>query len=398
MKAATTPPHLGSMILLVALVVLTLNMFLPALPAMALAFGVSEARMGLAVSAYMVAAGVLQLILGPISDRIGRRPVMLVSMGLYVVASLGTFVATDFTVFLICRLLQAVVLAGSIVGLATLRDIYSTKEAASKMGIVAAAMAIAPMIGPSVGGILETFVGWRAIFALYSILGAAALALTWFDWGETLVKARRTPSEHTQAYAELLGSGLFWAYALCTTFSIATFYIFLTGAPFVALAVFGLSSAWVGVGLGSITAGFMVGSAVTSRMAPRVGLTRLILTGRVVALIGLCCGAALFLAGLSHPLLLFGATMFVGFGNGLTIANTNAGMISVRPDLAGSAAGLSGALQLFGGAVFASVTLIWIGAGATPLRLLSLMIVASVVAFGFAVVAARSAAAQTAQD
>ena len=398
MKAATTPPHLGSMILLVALVVLTLNMFLPALPAMAVAFGVSEARMGLAVSAYMLAAGVLQLILGPISDRVGRRPVILVSMGLYLVASLGTLIATDFTVFLICRLLQAMVLAGSIVGLATLRDMYSTKDAAGKMGIVAAAMSIAPMIGPAIGGILETFVGWRAIFALYSALGAAALALTWLDWGETLVKARRTPSEQAQAYAALLGSGLFWAYALCTTFSVATFYIFLTGAPFVALAVFGLSSAWVGVGLGSITAGFMVGSTVTSRMAPRVGLTRLILTGRVVALIGLCGGAALFLAGLSHPLLLFGATIFVGFGNGLTIANTNAGMISVRPDLAGSAAGLSGALQLFGGAVFASVTLVWIGAGATPLRLLALMIAASTVALVFALLAARRDAAQTALD
>lgn len=398
MKAATTPPHLGSMILLVALVVLTLNMFLPALPAMAVAFGVSEARMGLAVSAYMLAAGVLQLILGPISDRVGRRPVILVSMGLYLVASLGTLIATHFTVFLICRLLQAMVLAGSIVGLATLRDMYSTKDAAGKMGIVAAAMSIAPMIGPAIGGILETFVGWRAIFALYSALGAAALALTWLDWGETLVKARRTPSEQAQAYAALLGSGLFWAYALCTTFSVATFYIFLAGAPFVALAVFGLSSAWVGVGLGSITAGFMVGSTVTSRMAPRVGLTRLILTGRVVALIGLCGGAALFLAGLSHPLLLFGATIFVGFGNGLTIANTNAGMISVRPDLAGSAAGLSGALQLFGGAVFASVTLVWIGAGATPLRLLALMIAASTVALVFALLAARGDAAQTALD
>ena len=398
MTAAKKAPHLGSMILLVALTVLTLNMFLPALPAMALAFGVSEARMGLAVSAYMLAAGVLQLILGPISDRIGRRPVMLASMGLYVVASLGTFIAQDFTVFLICRLLQAMVLAGSIVGLATLRDMYSTKEAAGKMGIVAAAMAIAPMVGPTIGGILETFVGWRAIFALYSVLGAAALALTWFDWGETMVRARRSPSEQAQAYAALLGSSLFWTYALCTTFSVATFYIFLTGAPFVALAAFGLSSAWVGAGLGSITLGFMIGSAVTSRMAPRVGLSPLILTGRSLALIGLCVGTALFLAGFSHPLLMFGATICVGFGNGLTIANTNAGMISVRPDLAGSAAGLSGALQLFGGAVMTSATLVWIGAGATPVRLMSLMIAASVVALAFAILAARGAANQPAQD
>ncbi len=398
MKAARTPPHLGSMILLVGLVVLTLNMFLPALPAMALAFGVSEATMGLAVYGYMIAAGVLQLVLGPISDQVGRRPVMLVAFTLYVCASVGTVLAENFTVFLICRLLQAMVLAGSIVGLASLRDMYSTKEAAGKMGVVAAAMAVAPMIGPAIGGLLETFIGWRAIFALYALLGAAGLALAWFDWGETLVKARRSPREQAQAYGALLGSGLFWAYALCTMFSVGAFYVFLAGAPFVALAVFDLSSAWVGVGLGSITAGYMLGSMVTSRMAPRVGLTPLILSGRVAALVGLGAGAALFALGASHPLILFGATICVGFGNGLTVANTNAGMISVRPDLAGSAAGLSGALQLFGGAVLTSATLVWIEAGATPLRLLSLMIGASLLALVLALVAAKGAAAQPAQD
>ena len=93
-------------------------------------------------------------------------------MMLYAVASLGTMVATDFTVFLVCRLVQAVVLAGSVIGLAALRDMYSTREAAGKMGTVAAAMAIAPMIGPAIGGVLETVLGWRAIFALYAGLGA----------------------------------------------------------------------------------------------------------------------------------------------------------------------------------------------------------------------------------
>jgi MFS family permease len=182
---ARTPPHLLTMILLVGLVVLTLNMFLPALPAMAVAFGVGEGTMGLAVSAYMVAAGVLQLILGPISDLLGRRPVILGAMAVYALASLGAVLAIDFTVFLVCRLMQALVLAGSIVGLAALRDMYATREAAGKMGTIAAAMAIAPMIGPALGGVLDTLIGWRAIFALYTGLGAACAVLCWADWGET---------------------------------------------------------------------------------------------------------------------------------------------------------------------------------------------------------------------
>ena len=395
LNPARTAPHLDSMILLVALVVLTLNMFLPALPAMAVAFGVSEATMGLAVSAYMIAAGVLQLLLGPISDRVGRRPVMLVAMTIYALASVGTLVATDFTVFLIARLLQSMILAGSVIGLATLGDMYSTKDAASKMGTVAAAMAIAPMLGPAIGGALETFLGWRAIFALYAILGGAGVLLAWGDWGETLKATGRSMSEELNAYRALLGAGLFWAYVLCTTFSIGTFYIFLTGAPFVAAQSFGLSSAWVGVGLGSITGGFMIGSAFSSRFVGKFGLSRLILSGRVLALFGLSNGATLFWFGLSHPLLLFGATICVGIGNGLTVANTGAGLISVRPDLAGTAAGLSGALQLFGGSFLTGITLIWIGAGATPLRLLVLMIAASILALGFAMLAARAEIGRT---
>lgn len=389
---ARTPPHLATMILLVTMVVLTLNMFLPALPRMAEGFGVSEAQMGLAVSAYMIAAGVLQLILGPISDLLGRRRVILVALAVYALASLGAALATDFTVFLICRLVQALVLAGSVVGLAALRDMYSTREAAGKMGTISAAMAIAPMIGPTLGGILDTLVGWRAIFGLYAGLGAIGLVLCWIDWGETRVKVRRSPAEQLAAYRALLGSGLFWAYALCTGVSVGTFYIFLTGAPFVALESFGLSTTWVGVGLGSITGGYMIGSAVTARLAPRLGVSVLILSGRSLALAGLCAGAGLFLLGVSHPLVLFGATICVGLGNGLTLSNTNAGLISVRPDLAGSAAGLSGALQLFGGAVLTGLTLPVMAAGATPLRLLALMIAASVVALGLAVLAARGAA------
>jgi DHA1 family bicyclomycin/chloramphenicol resistance-like MFS transporter len=138
----------------------------------------------------------------------------------------------------------------------------------------------------------------------------------------------------------------------------------------------------------------MIGSAITARLSSRLGLTPMILAGRSLALLGLCAGAGVFVIGLSHPLVLFAATICVGLGNGLTIPNTNAGMISVRPDLAGSAAGLSGALQLFGGAVLTGLTLPWMAAGATPLRLLALMIAASVVALVLAVLAARGAARQ----
>jgi DHA1 family bicyclomycin/chloramphenicol resistance-like MFS transporter len=219
--------------------VLTLNMFMPALPRMAVAFGVSEATMGLAVSAYMVAAGVLQLILGPISDYLGRRPVILGALAVYALASLGATLATDFTVFLACRLVQALVMAGSIVGLAALRDMYATREAAGKMGTDCRRhghRADDRPGGRRHAGHVDRLA--RDLRALHRDGGGLPVPV-WIDWGETRVQVRRSPREQVAAYRALLGAGLFWAYSMCTAMSVGTFYIFLTGAPFVALAVSG---------------------------------------------------------------------------------------------------------------------------------------------------------------
>lgn len=151
-----TRPRLVTLILLTALTVLTLNMFLPALPAMRAEFGVSEAVMGRAISLYMVAAAVLQLGLGPLSDRVGRRPVILGLLGVYVVASLVSLFARDITVFLMARTLQAVAVGGGILGSAVVRDMYDGRAAAAKLSLIASAMAIAPMLAPMLGGVVES--------------------------------------------------------------------------------------------------------------------------------------------------------------------------------------------------------------------------------------------------
>jgi Bcr/CflA subfamily drug resistance transporter len=390
MRPAATPPHLGTIILLVGLSVASLNMFLPALPEMARDFGASEAAMGLAVSGYLIVAGALQLLLGPLSDRIGRRPVILGALAVYALASVGCLLADSLTVFLVCRLAQGTVIAGSIVTMAALRDMYPPREAAGKLGTVAAAMALAPMLGPPLGGVLDTVIGWRAIFVLYAVLGTGAVALVWADFGETQTGTARPLAAQVAAWRALLGSGAFWAYALCTGFSVGVFYVFLTGAPFVAVGVFGLSTAALGVGLGSISGGYMLGSAVTARLSPKVGMGPMILAGRLVAVGGLGLGALCFALGLSHPVLLFAATLSVGLGNGFTLANTHAGALSVRPDLAGSAAGLAGAMQLLGGAALTSVTLAWLGGGVSALRLLALMIAVALAALAFGVMAVRN--------
>ena len=398
MTAARTPPHLSTIVLLVALAVLTLNMFLPALPSMARDFAVSEAVMGLAVSGYMVVAGLLQLVVGQIKVRVGRRPVLLTVLAIYVAASLGCVLAPTVEVFLVCRLTQGLIIGGSIVAAAAIRDLYPPRVAAGKMGTVAAAMAVAPMLGPAVGGVLDTVLSWQAVFGLYAGLGAVVLGLVWADFGETLNRPPRSWAAQARAYGTLLRTGAFWAYALCTSFSVGAFYVFLTGAPFVAVQVFGLSTALVGVGLGSITGGYMMGSFLTSRLSPRYGMAPLILAGRILPVVGLSSAALAYGLGATTPLILFAATVSVGFGNGLTLPNTNSGAMSVRPDLAASAGGLSGAMQLLGGSVLTLVTLWWLALGVTPLRLLVLMIAMTSAALIFGLWAIRCQRALDAAD
>ena len=387
-----TPPHLTTMILLTGLAVLSLNMFLPSLPRMTVDLGASESTMALAVSGYMIVSGLLQLIMGPVSDRLGRRPVMVVAVSLYVAASLGCVLARDPALFLVFRMAQAVIITSTVLSAAIIRDQFPAREAASKMGVIGASMALAPMLGPTLGGILDTVIGWRAIFALYAVLGAVALALVWVDLGETLKTGPRPL--RASDYAALLRSGRFWGYAMCQAFSVGAFYVFIAGAPFVATRVWGLSPAWIGAGIGSITGGFLFGALATARLAPRLGLHRLILAGRIIPALGVTLGLLAFLAGFTSPLVLFGFTLTVGLGNGLTMANANTGVVSVRPDLAGTAASLSGALAVWGGAALTWITLLAVERSGTPVMLLSLILGSVLVSLVAGVMAIRLDRAQ----
>jgi DHA1 family bicyclomycin/chloramphenicol resistance-like MFS transporter len=367
-----TPPSLITLALLSAVSMLTLNMILPSLPSMARDLAAREAVVALAVSGYMLVAALFLLTLGPLSDRFGRRRVMLLALCIYLGASLGCTLASDVTTLLICRVLQGVIVAGAVVSSAVIRDQYSAHESAGKMGAISAATAVGPMLAPILGGLLDGALGWRSIFALYTALGAVLLVLVWFDMGET--RAPGQPAARQADWGALLASGRYWAYVLCSAFSVGAFYVFVTGVPYVATQQWQLTPAQVGLGLGSITGGFMLGASITARLAPRRGIYGLIWVGRWVPTLALSLALLLFAAGVSNPLALFGLTVFVGLGNGLTLSNANAGALSVRPDLAGTAAGLAGALSIALGAVLSGLTALAVERWATPALLTTLML------------------------
>ena len=379
MPRSPSPPGLTTLVLLTATSVLALNMFLPSLVSIAEEFQADYAVVSLSVAGYLAVTAVVNLIAGPVSDRLGRRPVVLAVLVLFALASLGCALAGNVWVFLGFRLLMAGVASGAVVAMAIVRDTRTRQEAAAMIGYISMAMAVAPMLGPMLGGVLDTAFGWRANFWLYAGLGVGLLALCWVDLGETQAERSEAPAPLRRNLATIAKLPVFWAYAICTAASTGAFFVFLAGAPLVAVATFGLDSDILGMIIGSITAGFMLGSFLSGRIAPKVHLTTLMLVGRTVACLGLSAGLVLLISGVLSPLTFFGSTIFVGLGNGLTMPSSNAGAMSVAPGLTGSAAGLNASVNVATGAALTSLTGVILTQSHGPYQLLSLMLATSLV-------------------
>ncbi|MEO9874165.1 MAG: multidrug effflux MFS transporter [Anderseniella sp.] len=356
LTTAKSAPGIATLILVTGLSTLSLNMFIPSLSKIAVTFSADYGLTSVSIAGYLGMTAILQIVIGPLSDRFGRRPVMLTGLLVFILASVGCLLATDIWTFLAFRMLQASVICGAALSPAIVRDMVPARQAASLLGYISMAMAVAPMLGPMFGGALDELFGWRASFVAFVGIGMLVFGLCWIDLGETNHHRSDTFADQFTTYPELLSSKRFWGYSLCMAFSTGAFYAFLAGVPLVAKSLFAMSTGTLGIYIGSITGGFFVGSFLSGRYAKRYHLTSLMIAGRVAACAGLSAGLVIFLAGYVHELFLFGATIFVGIGNGLTMPSSSVGAMSVRPRLAGSAAGLSGALTVAGGAIITFAT------------------------------------------
>ncbi|MBU9696888.1 multidrug effflux MFS transporter [Rhodobacteraceae bacterium HSP-20] len=373
-----TPPHIATLILMAGLSALTMNIFLPSLPGMAAWFDVPYALMQLSVALYLALSAVLQVVIGPVSDRFGRRKVLLVSLVLFLIATVGTLFAPDATSFLVFRMAQAVIAAGMVLSRAVVRDMVPDAQAASMIGYVTMGMSIVPMIGPVIGGVLDETFGWQANFALLLALGLATFALIWADLGETATIRRISFMDQVRTYPALLKSRRFWGYVGCASFASGSFFAYLGGAPYVGNVVFGLSSSEIGVLFAITAVGYAAGNFIAGRFSVRVGMNRMVLMGSLVTASGLGFLLLLTLAGFHSAYIFFGSTIAVGLGNGMTLPNANAGMLSIKPELAGTASGLGGAIQIGGGAALAALAGALLTEGATEMPLVLLMLGSSV--------------------
>lgn len=381
---AQEAPPLFVLIAVSALAVLPVNMFVPSLPGIARDLGVEFLVVNAAVAGYAVATAFTHLIAGALSDRFGRRPIALVALAVFTVASIGCSVATDIRTFLWCRWLQGAVTAGYAISLAAIRDTSHEHAAASRIGYVSSAWAVAPMVGPVFGGMLDTHFGWRANFIAFALLGIVGLYLVAFHLRETNHHPSKSLALQFRGYGDLLRSTRFCAYALCMAFALGTLYVFLIGAPLVAAQRRDTSSTALGLYMGMVPAGFIVGSYLVGRAKSRRSPTEFIVAGRVLTCSGLLIGLGLMLAGVTHPLAFFGPCISVGLGNGLTMPAANARVLSIRPGLAGTAAGLATALSLAGAGIIALASGLVVNAPNASVATLGAMLTASLLSLATA--------------
>lgn len=366
----TSPPHIFTLIMVAGISALNMSIFLPSLNSMARYFDTDYAVMQIALSGYLAATALLQLVIGPISDRYGRRVITLISLAVFVFATIGALLSTNVEAFLFFRMMQAIVAAGLVLSRAVVRDMVPQNQAASMIGYVTMGMALVPMFGPMIGGLLDQLYDWHATFVFLAIAGTGVFFLTWFDQGETIKGGGVSFAEQLRGYPELLRSPRFWGYSLCAAFASGAFFALLGGASFIAGEVFGLSPLWSGVALGAPAIGYAVGNYISGNYSVRVGVNAMATYGSIILIIGMGASLVITLLGFNHPLLFFGFCTMLGLGNGVALPNTMAGLLSVRPHLAGTASGLGGALMVAGGAALAQLAggMLNVETGTLPLQ------------------------------
>jgi len=328
---------------------LSLNILAPAMPGLIGTLGAGAGTVQLTLSLFLLGMAISQLVLGTLSDRFGRRPVMLAGLALTVVASFAALATTSITGLIVARTCQAFgATAGIVIGRAVVRDLYDRDRAASMIGWVTMAMVVAPMIAPLIGGALDTALGWHAIFAFVGLFAAAILVWASFQLPETRKVATGEGFAHfLAASGSLLTDRAFLGYALVAAFNSAMFFTFIGGAPHVVVTIMHRSSAEYGIWFLAISLAYMAGNFAAGRWSAKYGVDVMIRAGVAVTVAGAAVGIIwVLLDPAGGPAVIMTPQMIIGFASGFMLPNALAGAVSVRPQAAGAAAGITGFMQM----------------------------------------------------
>ena len=347
------PPSFGLALLLTTLVALgplSTDLYLPALPGMTAAFATDVARVQLTLSVFLIGYAVAQLFYGPVSDRYGRRPAMLFGLVLYLLSSVACMLATSVDALIASRFFQALgACAGPVLGRTIVRDVYGPVQAVRVLAYISGAMAIAPMIGPFIGGWLTVWFGWRANFAALALFSAVQTVVVFRLLGESNAHkdpAATRPRRILGNFRMLLAGKTYLGYLLCVSFGYAVLFSFISGSSFVLVGLYGLSPQWFGASFGFVVTGYIVGTLLTARYTLKLGPGRMVGMGALFGIVPGTLMAALAIAEVHSVwavlLPMFGSTL----ATGLVMPNATGAALAPYPKMAGSASALMGFVQM----------------------------------------------------
>ena len=339
---------------LVAFGPVSTDLYLASLPDMARYFSTSVEMVQMTLSVFLLGFAASMLIYGPLSDRFGRRPVIMAGIVVYLTGSLACLFAPTIEALIASRFLQAVgACCGPVVGRAVVRDVYPREQAAKVMSYMASAMALAPFVAPTIGGWFHALFGWRANFVLLGLFGVALLLGVW-RW---LEETNRHPDPHALSplrmvgnYRVLLADRQVLGYVLLVSCTFAAMFSFISASSFVLIDVLGLAPHYFGIGFAVVVAGYMAGGFTAGKWTAAVGLDRMIGIGVTAAAVMGLLAAGLAWSGVQTLAAVLLPLMGLFFAAALVIPNGSAGAITPHPRMAGAASALLGFIQMVCGA------------------------------------------------
>ncbi|MCW8914323.1 MAG: multidrug effflux MFS transporter [Magnetovibrio sp.] len=334
---------------LVAIAPISTDMYLPSMPAIGAYFHASTAEVQLTLSVFLLGFAGAQLAWGPLSDRFGRRPVLITGTVIFVLSSIACSLSLQIEQLIIARFFQAIgACAGGAVGRAAVRDIHETKDAARLLAHMGTAMAIAPLVAPLLGGQLTFYFGWSTNFTALACVGAIVLfftALTLPETNRQLDEKALAPRRIIANYSALLAHPEFRAYTFANAFSFSGLFAFISGSSFVLIGTFGLTAQTFGFAFSAPVLGYMAGTQIGARLVKRMSLPRLVHLGGLMGVIAGATGLAAVMIYPSIPTVI-GPMFLYTCAVGIVMPNSMAGSIGPFPHMAGAASALMGFIQM----------------------------------------------------
>ena len=340
---------------------ITTDLYLPAQPAMTEAFDAPVAMGQLTLSALLLAFGASQLVWGPLSDRFGRRPVLLAGLILYTVAAVGSVFAATMLQLVILRALQGAAMGASVMcARAIVRDVYSPEAAARAMSKGLSGLGVIACISAPLGGLLADWFGWRATLLVVALFGAATLALVVMRFEETVREPNPRalhPGVLVAVWRHILSHHTFWSFALLAAATYGGLFTFLAASSFVLIEIHGVSGTGYGLWMSSMSAAYLAGTFFCRRLLIRHGVRKTVAIGALFSIVGGSLFGLLAIAGVHSVWAIMVPHYLFMIGHGVHQPCGQSGTVAPFPKTAGAASAMGGFLMM----VVAFAMGIWLG-------------------------------------